>query len=62
MSTILFPSGPLIQAPRTCHSAGTSQSKIFVPVGTSVTVSGMCWPMAASVSRTPCPVMLRSMG
>ena len=36
-----FPVASAIHASRIDHSRGTSQSKIFVPVGTSVRCSGM---------------------
>ena len=50
-----LPSASAIHAARTFHSSGTSQSWSRVPVGTSVTVSGILRPTAASVARTPFP-------
>src|SRR3954470_8558780 len=44
------------------HSGGTVQSNALVPDGTSCTSKGTYDSSAASVSRTPSPVMLRHMG
>src|SRR5687768_8269864 len=44
------------------HSFGTSQSKIRVPVGTSVRCSGIHSSTRSRVRRTPLPVMLRQSG
>src|SRR5215204_2639450 len=44
------------------HSAGTVQSKTRVPVGISLTSSGIGSSTISSVRRTPSPVMLRHSG
>ena len=61
-STTVSPPGPLIQASRTFHSRGTTQSKTRVPEGTSTTERPISRRRIASDARTPSPVMLRQIG
>src|SRR3989344_1324108 len=61
-STIFSPDGSLMYASLIFHSFGTVQSNTFVPVGTSLILSGTCVRMIERVLRTPFPVMLRHIG
>ena len=61
-STTRRPLASAIHASATFHSRGTVQSKIGVPLGTSVTSSGTTSLTSRSVSRTPSPVRLRGSG